>query len=221
MTVYCIPGLGFDHRIFQYLDPGPYPVQYLDWIEPEKDEPLAAYAARLTAEVDDEQPITLIGHSFGGMVSQVIATQKRVALIILVSSIRSRCELPLLFKLVKPLQLDKLVSRQLILGTFPFWARMQDYASVEEQTLFRSMVSARSNHCLRWAVKALSTWEAPLLPAHTSSFQIHGRRDRTLPFGLLQSPDLVLDQAGHFMIFKHAGPISVAIQNERKKTAAP
>ena len=95
MKIYLIPGLGFDHRIFSKLNLEEQNIQYFNWIEPLEHESIRKYAERLAEDiVDDGERTLLIGHSLGGILSQEIACFKQVGQIVLISSIKSRKELP-------------------------------------------------------------------------------------------------------------------------------
>ena len=79
MKIYFIPGLGFDRRIFQNLELVSADIEYIDWIEPiSLNENIKAYATRLATQIDHHSDGTiLIGHSFGGVISQEIAQIKK------------------------------------------------------------------------------------------------------------------------------------------------
>ncbi|TNE58449.1 MAG: alpha/beta hydrolase [Bacteroidetes bacterium] len=211
MTVIYIPGLGFDQRTFQNLNLDGVTSVYLDWIEPLSQESIDAYAARMVRDIPWDQPVILIGHSFGGVISQHIAAQRKVALVVLVSSVRSRRELPFWFRWVRLLGLHHLISKALIMWSFPLWGRMQDYVSREEQQLFRDMVGRRSDTYLKWAVGQLSAWKAPELPASTRILQIHGTIDRMLPYRFIRKPDLTIQKGGHFLVHRRASEVADVI----------
>ena len=61
-VLYFIPGLGFDHRIFQHLVLPEYSCHYLDWIEPVKSESIKSYANRLSTPINSvSQKVVLVG----------------------------------------------------------------------------------------------------------------------------------------------------------------
>ncbi|MCA8972252.1 MAG: alpha/beta hydrolase [Planctomycetes bacterium] len=217
MNVYCIPGLGFDHRIFEELDLGDVVPRYVDWIEPRDEEPFDAYAARMAEAIplSAEEPsgLVLIGHSLGGMLAQEIAVLRDVQLVVLVSSVRSRDEIPRFFKVLKPRLAHRWFTKGLVRRTFRFWARFHDYVTPREQKLFLDMVERHSDHYLRWALRSLAIWRAPAVPARTRIVQVHGQRDRTFPYKLLERPDAVVPDAGHFMIVREARAVSECISN--------
>ena len=217
LNLYLIPGLGFDDRVFSKLNLTAYNPTYLNWIDPLKNESLQQYTRRFSKSIDDSGKTILIGHSLGGIVSQEIATFKQIDLVILLSSIRSRDEMPFFFKIIQPLYLQKLFTKEITVKTFPLWAKMHDYESEEEQTLFKEMVNRNSNQYLQWALKELSKWETPPLPSFTEIFQIVGERDKTFPIKNIKSPDLVIKDGGHFMPFKRPEEICKYIVEEIQK----
>jgi len=82
-------------------------------------------------------PITLIGHSFGGIIAQEISQLKEVEQIILISSCKSRKENSLSLKSLSPLKIHKIIKKSLILKTFPYWSRSYGYKTVEEMDTFK------------------------------------------------------------------------------------
>jgi len=218
MKIYLIPGLGFTDQIFTKLALTETDIHSLNWIEPLKDESFGQYAKRLAHEIpDDSDDIILIGHSLGGMVSQEIACFKRIKKIILISSIKSRDELPFHFKIIQPLRLYHFFTKAWTIKTVKFWGKQQDYESDEEQALFKEMVGKQSNLYLRWALKILSNWKEPAIPSATSLTQIHGNRDKTFPIKKIKQPHHVIPTGGHFMIYKHAPTLSNIINSSLKK----
>ncbi len=203
MKFYFIPGLGYDCRIFEKWDLLKDDGQCLNWIEPEIDESFNQYAERLFQPVVEEE-IGLIGHSLGGMIAQQICSKKKVRLLILISSIQSRTELPLFFKMVKPMKLYKIFTKELCLKTFKFWANQHGFTNPEEKELFKSMVERQSNAYLQWALRSLSAWQSPKISSGTRILQIHGTKDKTFPIGKLSSPDIMIEGGDHFMVYSQA-----------------
>ncbi|RZJ88413.1 MAG: alpha/beta hydrolase, partial [Hymenobacter sp.] len=96
---YLLPGLGADERVFSRLHlPGP--AEVLPWLAPlSANESLPCYAARLAQLVPPNQPCWLIGVSFGGLVAQEVGRLRPLARVVLVSSLSSPRDLPLLLRL--------------------------------------------------------------------------------------------------------------------------
>lgn len=213
MKVYLIPGLGFDQRIFHNLVLKGHQLTYLDWIEPQSGESFTDYSGRMALQIPEkDEPIALIGHSMGGMASQEIAAQRPIDKVVLISSIRSRQELPFHFKIFKPLRIQKIFSRSLAVNTVKYWGKRHGYTTQEEQELFKSMVGKQSNFYLKWALRELSSWQTPFVPDSTQILQLHGKGDRTFPLRQIQQPDVVLPEAGHFMVYRRPADISNLVQ---------
>lgn len=209
MNIYLLPGLGFDNRIYQNIDFGKNKTIPINWIEPQTNESIQSYAKRLSQNIDDTKGrVVLIGHSLGGILSQEIATIKNIDTIILISSIQSREELPMHFKMMAPLYLHKLFSKELTFSSFWLWAKNHDYVSAEEQDLFKDMIAKQTNTYLQWALYQLSIWKTPNVPKTTNIIQLHGQRDKTFPVHLVKNPYETIEEGGHFMVYKHAPLIS-------------
>lgn len=212
MKLYLLPGLGFDHRVFSKLNLGNYDLRYINWIEPYKNESLENYALRLSEKIEDtSEPIVLIGHSLGGILSQEIARIKKIDTIILISSIQSRAENPFYFKIIQPLRLHYLFTKQWTTKTVRIWGPTHGYETKEEQTLFKSMVNQHSNHYLQWALKNLSMWRPSTDKLSAQIIQIHGDKDKTFPIRKIEQADSILEGGSHFMVFRRAAFMSRTI----------
>ena len=154
-----------------------------------------------------EGAIGLIGHSFGGILAQEIARQISIKKILLISSIKSRKELPLFFRSVGYLGLQRMFTKEITLKSFPFWSRQHGYASEELQELFVSMVAQHSNHYLKWALKQLSVW-APKALSETPLLHLHGDQDKTFPVHLIQEPVKVVKGGTHLLVYDRAPEVN-------------
>ncbi len=215
MKIYLIPGLGYDCRLFENLDFKNNQVKCLNWIEPNSGESINDYAARMCHSIlDDKDDVIIIGHSLGGIVAQEVASLTRVKKVILISSIKSRSELPLHFKAIAPLKIYKFFTKELCINTVRFWGKYHGFENDQLQDLFKSMVGRHSNDYLKWALKSLSRWHPPKDLNHTSIFHIHGTKDRTLPFGLIRNPDIVIEKGSHILALKRFDEINELILDQ-------
>ncbi|WP_430412642.1 alpha/beta fold hydrolase [Kordia sp.] len=212
MRIILIPGLGYDDRIFHNLNLSEFEIEYLNWIEPLANEHIHDYAQRLfaTAKPSSEKTI-LIGHSLGGIISQEIASIQPIEKIILVSSIKSRKELPLSFKIVKPLRLDRFFTKGICVKSIRFWGKSHGF-NAETTKLFKSMIGKQTNSYLQWAFRVLSSWNEPNVPTSTKIVRIHGTNDKTLPYKLVRKPDLSIENGSHICVITEAEKISEFIK---------
>ena len=213
MNVHFLPGLGFDRRIFQGLDLPGHRLHYHDWIEPEPGEAMRDYVRRMVGagSVKGADQI-LVGHSLGGIAAQEYAAQFDVRKVILLSSIKSRAEMPGFFKAIQPLGIHHLFKKGWTVRTVPYWGKRHGYETPTEIALFRDMVGRQSNRYLKWALRTLSVWKAPQLDPQLPVVQIHGAEDRTFPVKRLQQPDLVLPNKGHFMVYRYPDLVGAALR---------
>ncbi len=221
MAIYLIPGLGFDERMFDYLNLPEHQLRYLNWQEPQARESLGNYARRMADNItaDDENPI-LIGHSFGGILSQEIAHLRPIRKVILLSSLRDPSENPWHFRILAPLGMVKWIKGSMVEQTIGLWGKAYGYETAAEQDLVVKMVTGYSNHYLQWALGQLSRWsmsKAPDCPV----CQIHGTSDRTFPFSKLKAPDHVVKDGGHFMAYNRAETINALIRQELDNFTTP
>lgn len=213
--IYWLPGLGFDTRIFSKLQFENCTSFDLNWIEPQDSEPIKDYAVRMAASIaDDSDKLILIGHSFGGVLAQEIAAIRQVDQIFLISSIRSRAELPVHFKLIAPTSLYLFFTKKLVRNTIQFWGESHGYAKGAGQEMVLDMVGQYSDTYLQWALKALSNWTGANVPTSTQISQIHGAKDKTFPISRIKDSDYVLPDGDHFMVYKKAKAVKSFIQKE-------
>src|SRR5690606_8966344 len=113
--VYFMPGMAANPSIFEYikLPENQYRVHYLEWIIPEKNETLQGFVKRLILGIKHENPI-LIGVSFGGIIVQEIAKVIPVKKVVVISSVKTKYELPRRMILAKYTGLHRLIPTSLV-----------------------------------------------------------------------------------------------------------
>ncbi len=221
--VFTIPGLGFTPAVFSKLDLA-QEVEHLSWQVPNPKESLRAYACRMSETMGDlgEAPIAILGHSFGGILAQEIARHRQVDSVILISSMKSRQEIPLGMRAMAPIGMHLLFNRQVTLATLRFWGPLFGYGDKSEQALFRTMVSQQSNTTLRWQLRELSRWQGVELP-HTTIDAFHGDNDRTLPFAAIKEPVKRIPGGNHMMVYGRHAELNPMIREclQRRFSALP
>lgn len=211
VAIYTIPGLGFDQRIFSNLNFPENEVIHLHWIEPTPKELISNYAKRMAENIlHDPQNCILIGHSFGGIVSQEIAAFLPIKKILLISSIKSEKETPLNFRMAAPLGFHRLFTKKITLSTFDYWGKNFGYGTEELRQLFKSMIAEQSDQYLQWALQALSKWQGAS-KTNTPIHHIHGSRDKTFPIKLISQPVLKVEGGSHMMVFNQGQIVSKMI----------
>ncbi|WP_293881168.1 MULTISPECIES: alpha/beta hydrolase [unclassified Sphingobacterium] len=201
--IYIISGLGVDKRVFNKINFGSLDIEYLDWITPIAEEPLATYAKRLSAKITVKQPI-LIGLSFGGMLAIEIAKIIAVKKVILLASAKGSHEFPLSYRLASWLHINRLVP-----NSFLKWHNfLSDYffciRSKEDSLLLKQILFDTDPLFMAWAIHEILRWKNRFIPSNL--VHIHGDKDRIIPIKSLK-PSFVIKGAGHFMTVTHAGEV--------------
>lgn len=216
-TVYCISGLGADERIFSKLDVPGVTFTCIRWLQPVKKEPIGAYAARMLNQIRNDHPDmkgdhpdrkgdhpVILGVSFGGMMAIEMAKISPVTKLILVSSVKSRQEMPLWMRLAGKLGLDRLLP-----ANPPRLAKMENNflgaQTAEEMALCDDFRNNVDPVYLQWAIRQVLNWQNEWQPAEL--YHIHGSMDKSFPIGRIR-PTHLIEGGGHFMIMNRAEEIN-------------
>jgi pimeloyl-ACP methyl ester carboxylesterase len=202
-----LPGVGADHRLF-----GPqaeaFPNMVVpEWIEPEPDESLEAYAERFAAALDIERPFYLGGASFGGMAALELARHTEPEAVFLLGSCRSGRSVPAFLRFLE--RVSRLVpddALELSQGVLPRIAGLVEGLDGDNARIFIDMYVGTPLSRIRWTTQAIMGWsfEAELAcPVH----HIHGARDTVLPLKLVE-PDEVIPDGGHMITLTHGDVVN-------------
>lgn len=206
-----VPGLGFTKDVFSRLELEAEELIYVEWIEPRAKESVDAYAERMGKALEKvKYPLVLVGHSFGGMMASVFAKKIETKAVILLSSVKDHTEIPFKFKVVAPLGLQHLFTKELTLKSLPYWGEAFGYKKGEEQDLFTKMVAQQSNAYLQWALKNLSLWNRSISD-DIPFFHFHGDQDKTFPVQHIKQPFTRIEKGTHMMVFNQAKELSKQI----------
>lgn len=200
--IFLISGLGADRRVFDFLDLSAYSCHYISWIDPLQDESIERYSARLSEQIESPNPI-LIGVSFGGMIAVEIGKQIKTEKIILISSARTRSEIPWYTRLTGMLNLHKLASASWLKKPGQMLFYFFGVKHAEEKALLAQIVRDTNSDFLTWAIDKIARWKNISVPDNT--LLIHGSDDRLFPFN---KGDITIPQGGHFMIVNKGEEIS-------------
>ena len=212
MKIYLIPGQAYTRDIYSKIDLTDLNYKYIDWAEPKAKESFKNYSLRMAADIDDNDDNVLIGHSLGGLVSLEISQYKKINKVILLSSLKTRGEMPFMLRLVKPFGISFFISRRIGINSVKYWGKYHDFVTQEEQELFKKMLSCFSNRYLRWSFKQLSGWHEPIIKSTTKIFHIHGTKDKTFPYKRIRKPVISIINGSHIMVYKQAEEISEVLR---------
>lgn len=206
--VYIFSGLGADERVFKNLDLNGFDVTFVKWIEPQRNETLANYAKRLSTQIKSENPI-LIGLSFGGMVATEIAKIVPTEKLILLSSLKTGQEIPLLYRWAGKINLHKIIPYPLLKKNNFFNRWLFGVIKKNDKDLFQKVLADTDVHFLKWAVNAIVKWDNQTL--HPKLYHIHGSNDKILPIKNAGKV-IAIKNGGHLMVLDKAKQVSEVLQ---------
>ncbi|HVI44311.1 MAG TPA: alpha/beta hydrolase [Chitinophaga sp.] len=204
--LYLISGLGADERIFGNLRfPSGYDVHFLPWIPPKENEPISDYAARMAEGIIIDGPVSLIGVSFGGIMSLEIARLMPVEKNVLISSIKHTGEKPPYYNWARRLGLHNLPDHLLYKNRSFIVKKFMNVETEEDRQLLDDYLSNSDHVYRRWAVNTVLHWENEHQPE--GLVHIHGGRDLTFPIRFVK-PTHTIPDGGHFMVLNRAAAVN-------------
>lgn len=196
--VYFMPGMSAKPTIFEYikLPEETYEIHWLDWKVPYKKEPLAAYAKRMCDDVKHDNVI-LVGVSLGGMIVQEMSRYIHARRLVLISTVKSKYELPPYMRLGRKTKLYKMLPT----GMAKHYKKLESWP-VGRKTktrlkLYDRYIGPDSKPYLDWAIEKVLNWDQE--EAIPGSIHIHGDRDHIFPIKYIRDC-FVISGGTHMMI---------------------
>lgn len=178
--VYLMPGMAASPKIFEHikLPENQFEIHYLEWFLPLTDETISDYALRMTKRILHEN-IVLLGVSFGGVLVQEMSKHIKVKKLIIVSSVKSKHELPKKMLLAKTTMAYKLLPIQLV-SNVELFAKYAFGSNITKRLdLYKKYLSVNDSGYLSWAIKEMVCWSQANY--QTDIIHIHGDNDAVFP----------------------------------------
>lgn len=209
-SIFIFSGLGADERVFQKLDLFNFEVIYIKWIIPHTNETIEEYASRLVCQITDKTPI-LIGLSFGGIMAIEVSKQIETEKIVLISSVKTRKEIPFYFRFAGKLRLHKLLPAKILKSANFMTNWFFGTSSKFDKEILKQILRETEPIFLKWAIDSLLHWSHD--GAIENIFHLHGTKDRILPGRYLKC-DLLVKGGGHLMVLNKATEVSEIINDQ-------
>ncbi|TYP98268.1 pimeloyl-ACP methyl ester carboxylesterase [Tenacibaculum adriaticum] len=211
--VYFVPGLAANTKIFERisLSKEAFELHFLEWNIPLSiHESIESYAQRMCDKIKHENPI-LIGVSFGGVMVQEMSKLINFKKVIIISSIKSRKELPNRLKIAQKTKAYKLFPSKIA-------QNIEDYESYflgdflkKRAELYKKYLSVRNADYLEWAIHNVLNWQQKTALDYV--LHIHGNKDEIFPIKHIKNA-IEVDKGTHVMILNKAKTISKIIEKE-------
>ena len=196
--VYLMPGMAANPSIFDNLSlpENQFQLHKLHWEIPLKNESLSNYALRMTKKIEHED-IVLLGVSFGGILVQEMSKHITLRKLFIVSSVKTKHELPTRFKVLKATKAYKLLPTQLasnldLLAKFSFGDTIK-----KRIDLYKKYLSMNNKYYLDWSIEQVINWEQDKVIPEV--IHIHGEKDLVFPYQYI-SNCITIKNGTHIMI---------------------
>lgn len=206
VNVYFISGMCYNCKVFDKLRlPKGYKKVYIEWFIPKPDQSLSDYAHTMAEAIDTSHPFILIGYSFGAVIMQEMTLFLKPEKCVIISSFKSKKEIPLLFQAVRKVNLMELVPKKIfsssdfITNAFNYLVYNASNAELADYMTYTDPVY------IKWAVGQITRWSPDNKSAHL--FHIHGTSDQIFPYDRLEEV-FPVEGGDHLMVLKKAETIS-------------
>ena len=206
-TIYIISGLGADKRMFQNFSFEGYNVIHIDWIFPLENENLQNYALRISKNIKDENAI-LIGLSFGGILSVEISKIKKIKKVFLLSSAKTKFEIPFYYRVLGKLNLLKIIPNSILKRVNYLTYLVFGAKTNFEKNLLKDIIKNTDKHFLKWALHQIMNWKNENYSENI--VHIQGDSDLILPHNFIKY-DYLIKGGTHFMTLNQSKEIETII----------
>ncbi|MEZ4802474.1 MAG: alpha/beta hydrolase [Gelidibacter sp.] len=175
--IYMMPGMAAEPTIFSRirLPEDQFKIHWLEWMIPNsEEESLESYAKRMIAKIEHEN-IVLLGVSFGGVLVQEMSKYMKLKKLVVVSSVKSKHELPKRMKIAKFIKAYKFAPTQL-LSNLDILKKYAFHDTIAKRIdLYKTYLAVNDKRYLDWALKQMICWnqEEPI----PGAIYIHGDKD--------------------------------------------
>ncbi len=206
--LYCFSGLGADERLFDHLKVTGYNLHHIQWLPQISNETLPQYAARLSAQIIEPEPV-LLGVSFGGMLAQEAAAIVNARQTIIISSIQSAQHFPLYYHWANKLKMTDWIPAKLFITPNPIADYLFGAEEAADKKLLRHFMQNANAPYILWALQAIINWENKGVAQNIT--HIHGSKDRIIP--MPKNVHYTIKGGGHLMVYNRAEAINALLQN--------
>jgi len=210
-TLYFIPGLGADERLFSKLNLDGYKKKFIKWVVPRAGASLHDYAKQLSVQIDESKPFSLIGVSFGGMLAVEMSKFLKPQKIFLIASAKTYRELPASINFFRYFPLYDFLPDSMLHSAAMINKRQFGLKNNEEEKLFSTMLLSCPKGYLQSSMRMILEWRNTSYPENL--IHIHGSNDRLFPVYKIKNP-VVVPGGTHFMPYhKHQEVEKIILKN--------
>ena len=199
-TTYFIGGIASDERIFRYQMVAVENAVYLPFPKHDRCDTMETYAKKFVPLIDTSKPFNIVGNSMGGIMTMELIKHVQPQKVVLISSIKSRKEMPFILKQMKFTNMHKLLPGKGFIGAIQFGSLFKREVLNEPAMRNLAVSMAKNNHpsFLYWCVNAIVKWNGAE-DYRKDIIHIHGTKDEMFPFKKIKNA-IAVKGGSHTMI---------------------
>jgi len=206
MNLYLISGLGADKRIFQNLViPEVFKIYYIEWMAVSENESMETYCRRLSSQINQQEPFSLVGLSFGGVIAIELSKFLSPVQTVLISSYCFKKEVPWFYTLLGESGIYKILSPRMLLRPNNIAFRLFGAYKPEIKNLLKNIFEDTDPDFFEWAIRQMFSWDNHWEPPNL--IRIHGTADKILPYKKIMKAIPVKD-GEHLMVYSKSAIVS-------------
>jgi pimeloyl-ACP methyl ester carboxylesterase len=183
---------------------------HIPWPPYDQQDELSCYAQKVSSLIKADEPI-IMGVSLGGMVAVEISKIRPVKKLILISSAKTKDELPSYDTWFGKLMKSKIVPPFLYKMPNPVMIERFGAETEDDEAMLKMILKDTDGHFMKWAMRAIALWDNHSYKALV--VHIHGRKDKMI-FAANINAQYWIEDGGHMMIYNRADEISRIIEKE-------
>ena len=206
MNLYFISGLGADNRIFQNLVlPEVFKIYYIEWVTVSENESMESYCRRLSSQINTQEPFSLVGLSFGGVIAIELSKFLSPVQTVLISSFCFKKEVPWYYILLGESRIYKILPPRFLLKPNNMAFRLFGAYKPEIKTLLKHILEDTDPAFFEWSIRQLFSWDNHWKPANL--LRIHGTADKILPYKEMMNA-IPVKGGEHLMVYSKSSIVS-------------
>jgi esterase/lipase len=210
-----IPGQGSDHRLFKNLQiDGNFETRNIIYQIPGKNMTMSAFSRVLSAQIDTTQPYILIGVSLGGMIATEMGDFMNPDKIIVISSAKSRHELPKRYTFQRNFPVYKLISGERAKWGAKILQPILEPDRIHEKRTCKEMLDDKAPAFYKRTIEMILEWDRE--DYRSDIIHIHGTKDKTIPARNVKA-DYLVKRGSHMMVLTRSDEVSEILEQVLRK----
>ncbi len=204
INTYFIGGIASDERLFKFQMVAVENAVYLPFPRHSKNDTMETYAQKFIPLIDTSKPFNIVANSMGGIMTMELIKYVNPEKVVLISSVKSRNEMPFILKQMKFTNMHKLLPGKGFIGAIQFGSLFKREVLKEPAMRNLAVSMAKNNRpsFLYWCVNAIVKWNGKD-DYRNDIIHIHGTSDEMFPYRNIKNVIAVKGGSHTMILNKH------------------